>query len=424
MLIGIDASRANRNHKSGTEWYSYYLIRALAELDKKNQYILYTDTPIKDGLADLTVSGEKMSLMPSVKLDGFQKIRSPHHNFQAKVLAWPFRFFWSQGRLSLEMLWHRPDVLFVPAHALPFIHPKKSIVTIHDIGFREDEHLYEKIRIGAESRRNHQFINYLVRALTFGKYGANSLDYLEWSTRYTLKKARQVIAISNFTKQALISTYHTPEEKIKVIYNGYPDHLYKPLPYDQTAATVLARYGITKPYIFYVGRLEKKKNIAILIEAFASLKHRRGTHFTHKLCLIGDASFGFDEIKYTIQEYNLEKDIIVTGWVAEKDLPHIFAQAEAFVFPSNYEGFGIPLLQAMATKTPIAASNVASIPEIAASAAIFFNPKDSEGMADALEKVLFDQTLREELVTHGQTRIKEFSWEQAARETLSLIENI
>ncbi|HRH32556.1 MAG TPA: glycosyltransferase family 1 protein [bacterium] len=424
MLIGIDASRANRNHKSGTEWYSYYLIRALADLDKHNHYILYTDTPIKDGLADLTANGEKVPSMPSVKLDGFQKIRSPHHNFQAKVLAWPFRFFWTQARLSLEMLWHRPDVLFIPAHALPIVHPKKSVVTIHDIGFRCDENLYEKIRIGAQSRRNHRFVNYVVRILSLGRYGANSFDYLEWSTRYTLKKAKQVIAISDFTKNELISTYGTSEKKIKVIYNGYPKQLYKPLPHDHTSAHVLARCGITKPYLFYVGRLEKKKNIAILIEAFASLKHRRGKDFIHKLCLVGDASFGFDEIKYTIQEYNLEKDIIVTGWVAEKDLPYIFAQADAFVFPSNYEGFGIPLLQAMATRTPIAASNTASIPEVAASAAVFFDPKNSEAMADALEKVLFDQSIREQLIQAGQIRIKDFSWEKTARETLELIEKM
>ncbi len=424
MLIGIDASRANRAHKSGTEWYSYYLIRTLAALDSHNQYILYTDAPLTGGLADLTISGENNQQTPIVSADGFQKIRSPHNNVKAKVLGWPFRFFWTQGRLSFEMLWRQPDVLFIPAHALPIIHPKKSVVTIHDIGFRSDEQLYEKVKIGADRRHSYQLVNYLIRLLSFGSYGANSVDYLEWSTKYTLKHARQVIAISEFTKQALMTTYKAASEKITVIHNGYPSELYKQLPDDEVSNEVLARYGITRPYFFYVGRLEKKKNIATLIEAFASLKHRRGEGFNHKLCLVGDASFGFDEIKYTIEEYDLDNDVIVTGWVSEQDLPYIFARAEAFVFPSNYEGFGIPLLQAMATGTPIAASRVASIPEVVGEAAVLFDPKDCEDMAEALEKVLFNNELQGRLRVVGLDRVKMFSWQKAATETLNVIEKL
>jgi glycosyltransferase involved in cell wall biosynthesis/subtilisin family serine protease len=399
MIIGIDASRANRSHKSGTEWYSYYVIFALAELDKENEYILYTDTPLVGDLATLV---------------------SEHKNFRAKILGWPWKFFWTQGRLSLEMLFKAPDVLFVPAHALPIIHPKKSIVTIHDIGFRRDAKLYERSSIGAESSTRLSIVNALARFITFGKYGANTFDYLDWSTRYSVRHARKIIAISDFTKKELIDAYGAEADKIVVVHNGYNDKLYKDLAADPAGEAVLSLYGIRPPYLFYVGRLEKKKNIAALIEAFHFLKNRR-PDLPHKLYLVGDASFGFDDIKYSIHGFGLENDIFTTGWIAEKDLPHIFARAEAFVFPSNYEGFGIPLLQAMATKTPIAASQAASIPEIAEDAAVFFNPSNPDDMANAMISVLDDKELRRRLVKAGEERVKQFSWKKCAEGILQTI---
>ncbi len=403
MRIGIDASRANRAHKSGTEWYSYYVIFALAELDSEHEYILYTDTPL---------SGELASLV------------AKHRNFTSKVLAWPWKFFWTQGRLSLEMLFNAPDVLFVPAHALPIIHPRKSVVTIHDIGFRSDAKLYERANIGAQTSARHSFVNALVRTLTFGKYGANTFDYLDWSTHYALKHARRVISISEFTKKELLETYKDADAaKIDVIHNGYNDELYKDLTEDPKGEEILASYGIRQPYVFYVGRLEKKKNIATLIEAFHYLKNRR-PDFQHKLYLVGDASYGFDDIKYSIHGFGLETIVCTTGWVAEKDLPYIFAKADAFVFPSNYEGFGIPLLQAMATKTPIAASRAASIPEIAGDAAVLFDPSSPDDMAQAIISVIEDKAVRARLIKEGSERVKNFSWKKCAEGILTTIKTL
>ncbi len=402
MVIGIDASRANRTHKSGTEWYSYYIIHALAEIDHDNEYILYTDTPFTGGLAELVET---------------------HKNFKVKVLGWPWRFFWTQGRLSLEMLFRRPDVLFVPAHALPLIHPKKSVVTIHDIGFHREGRLYEEASIGAEGKRRQSVIDFLVRTLSLGRYGANSRDYLEWSTLFSLQHAKKTIAISHFTKDELIDAYQAPENKIVVVHNGYNSELYKALPKDAQSTAVISKYGLQHPYIFYVGRLEKKKNIATLIEAFYLLKQRH-PELAHKLYLVGDASYGFDEIKNSIHGFGLQHDVRATGWVAENDLPYIYNEADAFVFPSNYEGFGIPLLQAMATNTPIAASKAASIPEIAGDAAVLFDPADPSDMANALFTVLSDQAKRQDLVIKGQERVKQFSWQRAATEILDLIRGL
>lgn len=423
MIIGIDASRGNRKHKSGTEWYSYYLIRALAAVDSRNTYVLYSDAPLSGGLYDLTDNEGVGEVVSRPDKRGYQSLKSPHGNFQAKILSWPWKFFWSQGRLSLEMLLHRPDVLFVPSHALPIIHPRRSVVTIHDIGFRSDEALYERKRIGSDSRRLQRAINGLIRVLSGGKYGANSYDYLEWSTSYALKKASAVIAVSEFTKQSLIEAYGPRTAPLHVVLHSYNEKLYRRLPDDEASRSVLARYGIVPPYIFYVGRLEKKKNTAALIEAFAMVKAKGGPDFKCRLYLVGDASFGYDEIKYTIHEFGVDNDVFTTGWIAEQDLPYIFARASAFVFPSNYEGFGIPLLQAMATGTPIASSDAASLPEVAGEAALFFNAKDVPGMSEAIRRVISDVDLRARLVQAGSERVKGFSWLKAARETLDIIEN-
>ncbi len=424
MLIGIDASRANRDHKSGTEWYSYYLIRWLAKLDAENQYILYTDKPLKAGLLDLTTKQHisEDSNEEKVKLDNseYQILRSPHNNFRAKVLNWHFPFFWTQLRMSWEMLIHGPKILFIPSHTLPRIHPKKSIVTIHDIGFERERRLYNQGRMGPESAIGCKVLNVLVKLFTFGKYGANILDYHSWSTQFALKHAKKIITVSNFSKKEITEIYNAKEEKIKVIYNGFNKYLYKKINDQEKIKRGLNKYDIESPFIFYVGRLEKKKNTPALVEAYAIMREEN-PEIKEKLILVGDASHGYDEVGYQIREFNLVDEVIITGWIPEVDMPYIYNGATAFIFPSRYEGFGIPILQAMACGTPIAASCSASIPEIAQGAAIFFSPNDVRLMAEVMAKVILDKQLRQELVEKGYERVKEFSWEKCARETLEEI---
>jgi glycosyltransferase involved in cell wall biosynthesis len=419
MLIGIDASRANRGHKSGTEWYSYYLIKELAKIDSRNQYILYCDQPLKDGLLDLSCEDVSCSRRDfEFTDDGCQKLISPHNNFRGRILGWPFRFFWTQGRLSLQMLARRPDVLFVPAHALPLIHPRKSAVTIHDIGYKQELRLYSREKIGYQPR----FWNWLALALTRGRHQATSVDYLDWSTGYALKHARKIITISQFSKNELLKYYQAKPEKIAVVYNGYNDDLFHSHYEDKHLASVLEAYGIERPFIFYIGRLEKKKNIAALVEAYALA--RQNYNLRHKLYLIGDASFGYDEIKYLINEFRLVNEVVATGWVEERHIPYIFAGADAFIFPTKYEGFGIPLLQAMGSGTPIVASAVAAIPEIAGDAALLFNPNDVNDMSEKIAEIVQSETLRAKLKVAGLKRVKQFSWEKCARETLNILENL
>jgi glycosyltransferase involved in cell wall biosynthesis len=424
MIVGIDASRANRTHKSGTEWYSYYLIKYFAQLDKDNQFVLYTDHPLSADLADLTDLScspqEKSDFHPQYDKDGYQTIKSPHHNFKAKVLRWPFSYFWTLGRLSLQMLFAKPDVLFVPAHGIPLIRPKKTVNTIHDVAFKREALLYEDNKLGPESSRGKRLLNFFIRLFTFNKYGANSTDYLDWSTVYSLKHSDKIITVSQFTRDEILKMYKCQEKKITAIQNGFNNLLYKKIGDEQKISEVLNKYGITRPYLLYVGRLEKKKNTPLLLEAFVKLKHHY-PDLTEKLVLIGDASFGSDEIKYIIHEFGLENDVIMPGWTSEEDIPYIFNGAAAYILPSLHEGFGITILQALACGVPVAASDIPVLREIAGDAALFFNPHDKEEMAAVMEKIITDRALRLGLIARGLKQASEFSWEKCARETLDYI---
>lgn len=427
MIIGIDASRANKKHKTGTEWYSYYLIRWLAKLDNKNQYILYSDMPLTDGLLDLSTpqyihdSGcyEKIEFDD----DGYQVIKSPYNNFKVKILRWPFSFFWTQGRLSLEMLWHRPDILFVPSHTLPLLHPRKSVVTIHDVAFESDQSIYQQEKVHDNTKHYDLLINFLVFLFTFGRYKANNIDYLRWSTKFGIKHAKKVITVSNYSKNDLIKWYQADENKIKVIYNGYNRFIFRKIDDRPTIDETLAKYSISGNYLLYVGRVEKKKNISKLIEAFSLIKQEH-RDLNCRLVLAGKAGYGYDEVTYAIQEFGLTKDVIMTGWVEENDLPFLFNGATAFVFPSSYEGFGIPLLQAMACGTPIITSCSTSIPEVVGEAALLSNPLSAKSMAEAMTKIIYNSELRDQLIAAGQERIKLFSWQRCTEETLKVLNDI
>jgi len=400
MLIGIDASRANRSLRTGTEWYSFYIISHLAEIDRENRYILYLD---KAPAADLAAAV------------------APYKNFSFKVLRWPWHYFWTLGRLTWEMIFHAPDVLFVPAHSLPLVHPHRTVNTIHDIAFVREGGVYQKRTVKVEHEAEKSFLNFLTRLLTGGRYESNSLDYLSWSTAYALRHASKIIAVSEFTKKEILEYYSDKyEEKVKVVHNGFPRELYYRRPDSLDRQRILEKYGIEQPYFLYVGRLEKKKNTSALVEAFAIYKEA----FPQSpllLVLIGNAGYGYDEVKYIIEEYNLGHSVIFPGWVSENDLPEIFGGALAFVFPTLHEGFGIPALQAMASGVPTLLSDLPVLREVAGEAALFFDPRDRASIAAALAHIAQSEDLRRSLIKQGLDRCREFSWEKSARETLAVL---
>jgi glycosyltransferase involved in cell wall biosynthesis len=400
MIIGIDASRANKIQKTGTEWYSYYLIQELKKLDKKNHYFLYSKEPLRGALGDLPA------------------------NFESKVLSWPPKFLWTQFRLSLEMFRNSPDLLFVPAHTIPLLHPRKTVTTCHDIGFERFPELYSNLE----------------------------LHYHRFGMRLAVKKAVKIIVPSEFTKKEMVEVYGADPKKFVVIYHGYDQEVYKireniPLaPFTKgefggvaTAAPLSKGHvpsfvndrsrgirEITEPFILYIGRLEKKKNTAGLIETFnVILRHSKHDIMKNlKLVLVGGPGYGFEEVKEKIKKYNLEDRVIMPGWLGGEELAVLLNAAELFVFPSFYEGFGLPILEAMACNCPVAASRLSSIPEVGGEAIEYFDPYNIQDMADKIAKVLLDKNRREELRKRGLERVKEFSWEKCARETLEVLEGI
>jgi len=382
MLIGLDASRANKIHKTGTEWYSYYLIEYLKKLDSRNHYFLYSKEPLIGDLGRLPV------------------------NWESRVLAWPPKYLWTQIRLSFEMARRAPDLLFVPAHAIPMAHPKNIVTTCHDIGFEHFPELYSRAE----------------------------LHYHRFAMRLAARRAKKIITPSEFTKNEMARTYGVAPEKFQVIYHGFDRAKYRAIEDQSAIEGVLKKYKITKPFILYIGRLEKKKNTAGLVEAFQELRSKNSASTKVmadrqelgdlKLVLVGQSGFGFAEVEEKIKKYNLADKIIMPGWVGADDLPYLLNAAEVFVFPSFYEGFGLPVLEAMACGTPVVASRVTSIPEVGGEAIEYFNPQDIAEMAEKMRKVLADPNLRADLRSRGLERAKQFSWEKCAEETLRVLEGM
>jgi len=276
-----------------------------------------------------------------------------------------------------------PDLLFVPAHVIPLIHPR-SVVTVHDLGY-----IYHP--------QAHRAFDRL---------------YLDLSTRFNVSVASQVIADSEATKNDLIQRYRVPEERITVVYPGCNLE-----PVDNGWERVRERYRLPDRYILHLGTLHPRKNILRLLEAFASLA--RDYPNLH-LVLAGKRGWLYEEIINKAE--GLGGRVHFPGYIAPEDLPLLLRRAHLFILPSLYEGFGFPILEAMAAGTPVVCSNASALPEVAGDAALLFDPHDVEAMGETTRRVLEDEALRAELVERGLERAKIFSWERCARETLRVLE--
>lgn len=401
MIIGIDASRANEKQKTGTEWYSYHLIQEMKKIAPPNmEFVLYSKEPLRDGLENLPL------------------------NFKSKILKWPPKFLWTQIRLSWEMLWHKPNILFISAHTIPFIHPSKTITTLHDIGFEKFPELYSHNLIGYKKSFLKKLIWLLVKILTLGKYSNTELDYHRFSAKFALKHAKKIITVSQFTKDEIVNTYHTDPKKISVIYSGLDHNQYKPMEKnDEKINYVTDKFHLKKPFFLAVGRLEEKKNTAGIVEAFGIFKNKIGKN-NYQLVLAGKPGYNFYKIEENIKRYNLEKDVVITGFVPDEDLPFLMKKAYLFMMPSFYEGFGLPIIEAMACGVPAITSNLASMKEVAGDNALLVDPRNIEMIFQAINRLTDDIQLRTALIKKGLARAKKFSWLNCAQETLKLIDSI
>lgn len=365
MVIGIEAARANQPNKTGTEWYAYEITRALVALGAPHEYVLYSKTALEPTLAHL----------------------GP--NVVSRILPWPPRL-WTHTALMWEVNTHRPDVLFVPAHTLPFFHRVPTVTMVHDIGFRRAPELYAQ----------------------------KELAYHRFSMWLAAKTARLILVPTEFTKREILELYDIPERKLKVIYHGFAAGRFRVMEDRQEAQQILGRYGIRRPYCLYVGRLQEKKNIPNLIRAFAAVRKREPEA---TLVLAGKPDYHFDQMRALIRTLRLEQAIVLPGYIPTDDVPALMNAAAAFVFPSVYEGFGFPVLEAQACGTPVVTSSAASLPEVGGTGALYADPASPDSIAEQILRVLEDAELRGELRQKGFANLKRFSWEKCARQTLDAL---
>ncbi|MFA6427056.1 MAG: glycosyltransferase family 1 protein [Candidatus Magasanikbacteria bacterium] len=377
MIIGIDASRANGEQRTGVEEYAFRVITEMYNREQgigtteEIEFVLYTDKPLQGELVELP------------------------ENWTQKVLAWWPKRLWTQIRLSWEMFRNPPDVLFIPAHVMPLIHPKKTVAVIHDtaaIKFPESYNWFERW-------------------------------YSVWSARYALKRAWKVIVPSKFVKEELQNADLRIQnnDKVFVVQHGY-DEKYKKIEDEKGIEKVLKKYSIQKPFIMSVGRLEEKKNTTRIIQAFNKLKTTLGSETENlKLLLVGKPGYGYGEVRHTLSNSVFKHDIVTPGWVDEQDLPYLLNAAEVFVFPSLYEGFGLPVLESMACGTPVVASKGNSLEEVGGDACVYVDPMSVEDIARGVSEAMQNAECRMQNVNRGLERVKDFSWEKCARETLEIL---
>lgn len=240
--------------------------------------------------------------------------------------------------------------------------------------------------------------------------------------RYVKKsviKADKIIAVSNSTKQEIIKEYKIPAGKISII-NSSIDHDRFNIKTHSEVKRVLKKYKIEKDYILFTGTIEPRKNVAGIIDAYAQLSESIKDKYT--LVLAGGKGWKDEEIELKLHQ-NFDLNIIRTGYVADEDLPALYNGASLFVFPSQYEGWGIPILEAMACGVPVITANNTSLPEVAGDAAIMINAKDTPALTNSIKKVLTNQNLRKKMIQKGFIQAKMFSWQKSAKELKKLIDN-
>lgn len=370
MHIGIDA-HAIGAQQGGNETYIKQLITALAELDSKNRYSLY--------LANAQAVAEWRG-----------EFARAHPNFDIRQIPQPTPLVRVPLYLAYELRRRPVDLLHVQFTAPPFC-PVPVIASIHDLSF---EHLPE----------------------TFTRRGAWQLQL---TVRRTAQRAARVVTISEYSRQDLIQTYRLPPEKVALTPLA-PAPLYSQMPATPDEATqIKLRYGIAREFILAVGSLQPRKNLVRLIRAYARLRAER-PDFTTQLVIVGRKLWLHDEIFAEVARQPWAEDVILTGYVPEEELPALYRAAAVFAYPSIFEGFGLPPLEAMACGTPVITSNTTSLPEVVGEAALTFDPYDEASLAECLLRALCDEALRTLLKVAGPARARQFTWRNTAEKTLRL----
>lgn len=367
MRIGLDA-RLIYYQPAGISRYTWHLLQAMAELDAQDEFLVFQHRKHRTPLVNQA-------------------------NFRRVTLLAPAHHRLEQYFLSVELPRFGLDVL----HSTDFIPPlytsTKSVITVHDLAFLHYPHF--------------------LTSQSAAYYG--QIDK-------AVVHARHVIVPSEHTRHDLIGQMGAPSDKVSVIYEA-ANPSFRPIPVEPARQAMRKKYDIPDTYVFFVGTIEPRKNIAGLLQSFHLLRTKYGRTDVG-LVIAGGKGWLFDETLEQVRQLHLEDSTFFLGRVGDEELHQLYVGARAHIHPAYYEGFGLPPLEAMACGTPTIVSNVSSLPEVVGDAALLVNPNDREEIAVAMDRLLSDDALHAELRAKGLQRAQLFSWERAARQTLEVYRKV
>ncbi len=367
MRIGIDARKL---HDFGIGTYIRNLLRQLAELDRDTEYVLLARPEDRCALSSL---GEN-----------FRCVTETASNYSVT----------EQLRIPWAIRRERVELFHAPHYVLPPLVSCRSVVTIHDC-----IHL--------------MFPQYLPSRLAYA--------YARTSIAAAAKRATRILTVSESSKRDILKYVDVPADKIHVIYNAY-DPRFGVEPREEDVVRVRERYQLHDEFVLYAGNVKPHKNLGRLIEAFHHVRDRGLDHL--KLVLIGDDISKGAALRRAVHQHQLHKYVRFLGYLPEDTLAVLYRLAGVFVFPSLYEGFGLPPLEAMASGTPVVTSNVSSLPEVAGDAALLVDPYDPIAIADGIFTVLTDVSVRRRLRQRGIARAGQFSWQASVRHVRQIYQEV
>ncbi len=375
MRIGIDYTAAVRQG-AGIGRYTRQLVNALAELGPQNEYILL--------VAGAGISNATSQLRAVTCHANVRSIRLPVSD---RVLA----ILWHRLRLPLwvELFGGALDVFHSPDFTLPPVRRARAILTVHDLSFMRVPQCSEP-----------SLRSYLLRVVPA-----------------SVRRADVVLADSECTKADVIDLLGVDPNRVEVVYAGV-EQRFQRVQDVHVLRGVRNRYHLPARFVLGLGTLQPRKNFQRLIEAYARAREGAGNKI--KLVIAGGAGWMYEGIFRRVEELGLQDAVCFPGYVADEDLPALYTLADLFVFPSLYEGFGLPPLEAMACETPVVTSNVSSLPEVVGDAALMVDPLDVAALAGAMQRLLNDQALRQEMVRRGVVQARNFTWSRAAKKLLDV----
>jgi len=362
MIIGIDGNEANTEKRVGSGEYSFEILRGLAKICDEEIFVYLKNEPLND--------------LPKSNTKLLYKIFGPGK-------------FWTQVGLPLNLYLKnpKPDVFFTPGHYAPRFCPCPSVITVFDLSYIYFPQLFKK----------------------------SDLHQLKSWTSYSVEKAQAVLTISESSKNDIVKYYKKDPEKVFVTYPGYDKNLFKPIKNSKKIRDVRKKYNIRGDYIFFLGTIQPRKNLVRLLEAIEDL--------SITLVISGKKGWLYNDFFNKIEDPKVRDKVILTDYVQDEVLPVLFSGARAFVLPSLWEGFGIPVLEAMACGCPVIISNRSSLPEVVGDAGVLINPEDIKSITSGIQKVLTDNKFAQGRSLKGMIQAKEFSWEQCAVKTLEVLKD-